>query len=251
MPRTEGKENAPRARPGHGRPSKPASAGKARAVARREEQARKNAAWTLVRAADEHADPLGALLAPGCAHFAALGVRLRCVRPSAMSSAEKEAAWRLIKDNMLGIYEASEQGWDERVKHQEDFDEKAWFLLAQTESAELLGLANFRFDLDFDDPVLYCYEVQIAEVARRQGLARFLLLSLLQMAARTNMRKVMATVFKSNNASRSLFVDKMRFLVDETDPSEAEDDVTAEYLIVSRIMPNFNAALLEKAAAAK
>ena len=50
-------------------------------------------------------------------------------------------------------------------------DDNAWYLIAKKEDdGKLLGFAHFRYDMDFDDEVLYVYEIQRTVVARRRPL---------------------------------------------------------------------------------
>jgi len=39
----------------------------------------------------------------------------------------------------------------------------------------MLGFAHFRYDMDFDDEVLYVYEIQLEEEFQRKGLGRFMM----------------------------------------------------------------------------
>ena len=52
-------------------------------------------------------------------------------------------------------YENSDWGWNDKQKKEEMSEEKAWYLLAKDESQKPIAMCHFRFDMDFDDEVLY------------------------------------------------------------------------------------------------
>ena len=82
----------------------------------------------------------------------------------------------LTSRNMKSLYEKSHWGWNEANKKKELFDDAAWYLLAKREvDGKLMGFAHFRFDMDFDDEVLYIYEIQLEEEFQRKGLGRFMM----------------------------------------------------------------------------
>ena len=59
------------------------------------------------------------------------------------------------------------------------FDDRAWYLFARSTALEdagkLLAFSHFRFDMDYDDEVLYVYEIQLEECAKRKGLGKFMM----------------------------------------------------------------------------
>ena len=82
----------------------------------------------------------------------------------------------LITRNMKAMYEQSQWGWKEANKKLEMLDDNAWYLIAKKEDdGKLLGFAHFRYDMDFDDEVLYVYEIQLEEEIQRKGLGRFMM----------------------------------------------------------------------------
>ena len=65
------------------------------------------------------------------------------------------------------------------LNRQEMFDDRAWYLTARSTRAEdagkLLAFAHFRFDMDYDDEVLYVYEIQLEDCVKRKGLGKFMM----------------------------------------------------------------------------
>ena len=59
------------------------------------------------------------------------------------------------------------------------FDDRAWYLMARSVASEdagkLLGFSHFRFDMDYDDEVLYVYEIQLEHSVKRKGLGKFMM----------------------------------------------------------------------------
>ena len=48
-------------------------------------------------------------------------------------------------------------------------------MATREEDGKMMGFAHFRYDMDFDDEVLYVYEIQLEEEFQRKGLGRFMM----------------------------------------------------------------------------
>ncbi len=128
---------------------------------------------------------------------------------------------------MKDLYEKSDWGWNKANKQEELLEDAAWYLLARnTETNEAVGFAHFRFDMDYDDEVLYCYEIQLEDSVKRKGLGRFMMQTLELLAIKADMRKIMCTIFKHNPGAQKFFKDALKFQIDETNPV---DDVYEQY----------------------
>ena len=88
-----------------------------------------------------------------------LEVTLSTERVTDLSEKEKDAIIDLIVKNMKTLYEESNWGWNEKNKRDEMLDDAAWYLMARNDKGEICGYSHFRYDMDFDDEVLYVYEV--------------------------------------------------------------------------------------------
>ena len=127
-------------------------------------------------------------------------------------------------------------GWDPPSKKQELFHRDSRFVLLRRSQAKdglehlheelvpILAYSMFRFDMEGDECVLYwygrlsmtsysssrgthllgSYELQVSQSAQRGGMGKTLMGCLYDIARRWNMRKVMLTVFKGEDASVSL-----------------------------------------------
>ena len=84
---------------------------------------------------------------------------LSTVRVKDLDSNEKNDVIDLLICNMKALYEQSNWGWNEKNKRAEMLEDAAWYLLAKDEDGAICGFSHFRYDMDYDDEVLYVYEV--------------------------------------------------------------------------------------------
>ncbi|XP_035449986.1 N-alpha-acetyltransferase 40 [Spodoptera frugiperda] len=140
----------------------------------------------------------------------------------------------LTERNMKHLYETCAWGWNRDRKVEEMTDEGAWYLVAREKKGTLLAFSHFRFDMDFGDPVLYCYEVQVEAEGRRRGLGQRVLSVLEKLADATRMRCVRLTAL-THNPSASAFFRACGYSLDETSPGK---DEAAHYEILSKLTEN-------------
>ena len=96
-------------------------------------------------------------------------------RVTDLSQDKKEVIIDLLEINMKKLYEESEWGWNAKNKRDEMLDDHAWYLLAEKPDGTLVAFSHFRFDMDYDDEVLYVYEIQVDPTYQRKGLGRFMM----------------------------------------------------------------------------
>lgn len=183
-------------------------------------QKRVDARIKFVNAANKQEDPLGAL--PSFKAFSKNGVKwsLASRRVTDLDEDEKKAVVDLLIRNMKAFYEKSNWGWNEKNKKEEMLDDSAWYLLAKDEEGKICGFSHFRYDMDYDDEVLYVYEIQIDEEFQKKGLGKFMMQVLEMLAFKADMRKIMLTVLKHNEIAAKFFKSHMKFEFDETNPAE-------------------------------
>merc|ERR1712126_456513 len=92
----------------------------------------------------------------------------------------------------------------------------AWYLLARTEEGKAVAFSHFRYDMDYDDEVVYCYEIQVEKGFRRKGLGRFMMKVLEMLCLKADMLKLMATIFKKDQPQAEFFKKALKFEMDET-----------------------------------
>ncbi|XP_071500156.1 N-alpha-acetyltransferase 40-like [Diadema antillarum] len=210
--------------------------GKERKQKRKEEQAKFAAARVLVDAANQLDDPMESL-APPFKKYEQNGLSVS-IESKKVTDLEKDVTdwiFNLTKTNMQSFYESSEWGWKEREKKEELMDEQARYLVARTvDDGKLVGFCHFRFDMDYEDEVIYCYEIQLTKDVRRKGLGKRLMQILELLAFRTQMKKVMITVFKNNTAAANFFTKVMKYEIDETSPSIYDPMSDEDYEIMSK-----------------
>ena len=109
-----------------------------------------------------------------------------------------------------------EFGWKEKEKREEMRSVAAWYLLARTEEGRAVAFAHFRYDMDYDDEVVYCYDIQVEVAFRRKGLGKFMMKILEMLCLKADMLKLMATIFKKDKAEVEFFKKALKFEMDET-----------------------------------
>jgi len=187
-----------------------------------------NSRVQLVKAANSVEDPLENL--PSFKKFEKNGMNVM-ISAERLTDLDKDTRFwlmDLITRNMKALYEKSDWGWKTANKEEEMFDDRAWYLLARDMDNEgnLLAFSHFRFDMDYDDEVLYVYEIQLEDSIRRKGLGRFMMQVLEIMAFKADMRKIMVTIFKHNPGAQKFFKEALKYEIDETCPV---DDVYEQY----------------------
>merc|ERR1712203_209268 len=66
------------------------------------------------------------------------------------------------------------------------------------EEGKAVAFSHFRYDMDYDDEVVYCYEIQVEKGYQRKGLGRFIMKVLEMLCLKADMLKLMATIFKKD-----------------------------------------------------
>jgi GNAT superfamily N-acetyltransferase len=107
-------------------------------------------------------------------------------------------------------------GWKEKEKLEELRADAAWYLVARTQEGTPVAFSHFRYDMDYDDEVVYCYEIQVEVGYRRKGLGRFMMKVLEMLTLKADMQKLMATIFKKDKAEEEFFKKALKFEMDET-----------------------------------
>lgn len=187
---------------------------------RKEEMAKLNVIQAVVDKANQQEDPMAQLQPFKTYNRNGLKLTISCNKVADVDEETVKWAFELTKDNMEMLYVASEWDWNDKQKFEEMSDERAWYLVARDESNKPVAFVHFRFDVDFEVEVLYCYEIQLISSVRRKGLGKFLMQILELLAHKAQMKKVMCTVFNNNYASKTFFMEKLRYEVDETSPEE-------------------------------
>ncbi|KRZ11441.1 N-alpha-acetyltransferase 40 [Trichinella zimbabwensis] len=138
--------------------------------------------------------------------------------------------FNLLESNMKSLYERSSWGWDREKKVEEMNDKACRYIVATNEVGSVVGFCHFRFDMERSRTALYCYEIQVAENYRRQGVGSAIIEIIKQLAAKTKILNIFVTVFKFNENSLKFFV-KQSFVEDTYSPKKEEH---ADYYILSK-----------------
>ncbi|KAL4214478.1 hypothetical protein AB4K20DRAFT_1880554 [Rhizopus microsporus] len=138
----------------------------------------------------------------------------------------RDWAFNLVKQNLYDMYINSNDGWSDEGKKKEMFAPEARYLVARsaTDVDDLKGFLLFQMvqEETMDDDVMancaYCYEIQLIESARSQGLGEFFMSLLDKIGSYWKMDKVMLTVFKANKGAFKFYTEKLGFELDEISP---------------------------------
>ncbi len=179
-----------------------------------------------------------------------LDVKVSFATANDMSAQDLQRIFDLTKANMHAHYcraaevDPTDWTWSDRKKMAELKDSEARYLVAREagpsaddqREGPIIAFAHFRFELEGLYTVLYVYELQIAESAQKNGLGKRFMQLLELIGVKQGMQWVMLTVFKGNGGAGS-FYDRLKYEIDETDPSLSEEsamDEPAPYLILSK-----------------
>ncbi|XP_060602682.1 N-alpha-acetyltransferase 40-like [Ruditapes philippinarum] len=209
--------------------------GKEKKMKRKEESAKMAISLAKVEAANKIENPLS-MLEP-FKKFERNGVSLVIdfKRSGDMDDETKEFVFQLCKKNMQTLYEkCGVHGWKDREKREEMSEERALYLIVRNKDGEPVAFVHFRFDMEYDEEVLYCYEIQLTEPLRRKGLGKFLMQILELLAYKTEMTKVMLTVFKANDSAVTFFMEALKYEIDDISPDDGMYEEEARYWILSK-----------------
>ncbi|GAB6021773.1 N-alpha-acetyltransferase 40 [Chamberlinius hualienensis] len=209
------------------------SKGKERRRMRKERQAQIGAARALVEKACKMDDPMHNLKAFQLFNRNGLNLTINCNQVSKLSVDDIEWAFNLTKNNMKQVYDNSELKWKDRQKREEMTEDAARYLMARDSTGKPAAFVHFRYDMDDDIEVVYCYEVHLEKEYRSKGLGKFLMQILELLAFQAEMKKVVLTVFKENSRAVKFFTQTMQYSIDETSPSQYDDD-DCSYEILSK-----------------
>merc|ERR1712096_104775 len=199
-----------------------------------------NAGVANVKIANAVEDPLAQLPKPfSVFNKNGLDLTLETVRAPDLDEKTLVWAYEMVSTNMKPLYDAAykgdpdmdaEFGWEKKSELREDL---AWYLLAKTKEGSPVAFSHFRFDMDYDDEVLYCYEMQVEKGFRRKGLGRFMMKVLEMLMIKADMLKLMATIFKKDEPEAEFFKKALKFEQDETSFVDTVHE-QFEYEILSR-----------------
>ncbi|CAF0821415.1 unnamed protein product [Rotaria sordida] len=135
----------------------------------------------------------------------------------------------LFEMNMKILYEQSNDGYNFDEKQNELFSNQSRYLLILSSNNLLLAFAHFRFDIDYGSRVLYLYELQVNKNYQGQGLGQWIVEQMKLFCQKTQMLKIILTVYKINKKAIDFYMKKCQFEIDITDSSDEHVD----YIILS------------------
>lgn len=176
-----------------------------------------------------------------------LDVTLKHVTAGELSKDDKDWIMKTLSRNMKPFYE-DEWPKAEAEKRKDMMDDDSRYVLVhlreasgtdEQESTEVtndtfptcspavvpIAFVQYRFVIEDDQEVLYVYELQLTEAARRKGLGKFLMQFIELVARKSGMKGVMLTVQRLNKGALN-FYESMRYQIDQMSPSQCDDSLS-------------------------
>jgi ribosomal protein S18 acetylase RimI-like enzyme len=170
-----------------------------------------------------------------------------------LAPGEYNAAFNLIEETSRADYESSKFGWHPRRKRKEMLEPEMKYLLVRRKGTEseierrkdcgdldtsILGFLSFMVDYDSSPPVpvLYIYEIHLAESLRGLGLGNHMMHIADLLAQNMGLAKVMLTCFLCNKKAYHFYTDH-GFLKDACSPEDRKTRnkvVAVDYAILSK-----------------
>jgi len=170
-----------------------------------------------------------------------------------LTPGEYNAAYNLIEETSRSDYESSTFGWHPKRKRKEMLEPEMKYLLVRSRGAEptverttksgdldmsVLGFLSFMVDHDSSPsvPVLYIYEIHLAESLRGLGLGNHLIQVTERLASNIGLDKVMLTCFLCNKKAHQFYTDR-GFGKDACSPADRKTRnkvVAVDYVIMSK-----------------
>jgi len=107
--------------------------------------------------ANSQEDPFAQLTAFHSFSRNELSIHFKCCRVTSLDKPTIDWTFDLLSRNMQSLYESSSWGWHREEKFKEMTEDAAWYLIAYNEEEKPVAFSHFRFDMDYDIPVLYWY----------------------------------------------------------------------------------------------
>jgi GNAT superfamily N-acetyltransferase len=170
-----------------------------------------------------------------------------------LTPGEYNASFNLIEETSRSDYESSTFGWHPRRKRKEMLEPEMKYLLLRSRGAEptiertaksgdvdtsVLGFLSFMVDHDSSPtvPVLYIYEIHLAESLRGLGLGNHLIQVTERLASNMGLDMVMLTCFLCNKKAHRFYTDR-GFGKDACSPADRKTRnkvVAVDYVIMSK-----------------
>lgn len=102
---------------------------------------------------------------------------------------------------------------------------------------KLCAFSHFRFEVNDDDfpteEVLYVYEMQVDPELQKCGIGKRCMTIMELVALNAKMRRVLLTVFKSNEKAMKFYIKRMKYKIDISSPSNYKGE-EVDYEILSK-----------------
>lgn len=155
-----------------------------------------------------------------------------------ISDQDLDSCFDLVKVNLQSAYENSSWGWKPDFKREELQEPDTKYFLVRAAGQPRDGPSAFLSCQMVDENgeiVIYCYELQIKEEIRHQGIGRSLMRLMHQLGRANRIQRSMLTVFRANQRATT-FYEKLGYVIDKTNPKDLllrGRVVQADYMILT------------------
>ncbi|KAK9458010.1 acyl-CoA N-acyltransferase [Dipodascopsis uninucleata] len=108
--------------------------------------------------------------------------------------------FNLVKTNLYTMYKNSAFGWSSKQKQEELKEEGLIYILLKSSEGNIKGFGSFMITIEDKFFVIYCYELQLHEDLRGNGLGSTILAMIEDIGFKSDVKKSMLTVFSANPA---------------------------------------------------
>lgn len=141
-----------------------------------------------------------------------------------LSPSIKLELFSIFEKNMKSYYEIT-WGWDDEGKKKEMFSPQSHYIIVMNnmdDTRRVAAFLHYQFTWDDEDEptqgVVYCFELQVESSFQRNGLGKYLMSALKDIAEYWRMSKILLTCFKANINAMQFYI-RQGYLVDSSSPS--------------------------------
>lgn len=139
-------------------------------------------------------------------------VRLRSCTGSALSNADCEWMLKSVEE-LKSLYTNSGMGWDEVEKKNELRHPNQRYLIASHEElGERVAFLSYRWDVEEGQPIMYVYELGVADAARGNRIGCALMQYAEDLCRKLSVGSILLTVFVENRAAMSLYRERLKYV---------------------------------------
>ena len=124
-----------------------------------------------------------------------------------------------IETSLKPYYASSTMTWSRREKLDDLEHPHQKFIIVKNGEVNVAFL-SYRWDIEDGFPVMYVYELFVAESVRRMKIGQSLMLLAETLCQQNNIPKIVLTVFERNESAMRFYRQKLKYCIDDDSPSK-------------------------------